>query len=195
MLSPVIFREASSDSRWEEIPRPTARHYVERNSKLEVSIKSFVRLHGTPWKKRWKGCKSPREWRIRRTKLTESTKQGIYKLIESKASQGLHRSAPDPLHLYYTVYILSWHFIGLLTVRSSGSLTLMPALGSLFLSLGCHVQPSIWLFCFILYFSLSCVFGFYLLEASFFLMRDRRGILRGGLELERVEGEETVIWI
>lgn len=36
---PVITREAASWSRWEEIQKPNARHYVERESKLMVSIK------------------------------------------------------------------------------------------------------------------------------------------------------------
>ena len=36
-----IVREASSGSRWEQMQRPAARHYVESQSKLEVSIRSL----------------------------------------------------------------------------------------------------------------------------------------------------------
>jgi len=39
---PVVSKEASSESRWKEIQRPTARHYVEREPALEVSIKSLL---------------------------------------------------------------------------------------------------------------------------------------------------------
>jgi hypothetical protein len=38
---PVPVREASSGSKWEQMQRLTARHYVLREPKLEVSIKSF----------------------------------------------------------------------------------------------------------------------------------------------------------
>ena len=35
---PVIIREVSSGSKWEQMQRSTARQYVERESKLEISV-------------------------------------------------------------------------------------------------------------------------------------------------------------
>lgn len=37
----VFIREASSGIRWEQMQRPTGRHYLERVSKLEISIRSL----------------------------------------------------------------------------------------------------------------------------------------------------------
>lgn len=38
---PFVIRKASSHSRWEQMQRTRARHYVERKFKLEVSIKGI----------------------------------------------------------------------------------------------------------------------------------------------------------
>lgn len=38
VASPGIAREASFSTRWEQLQRPTTRHYEEKYSKLEVSI-------------------------------------------------------------------------------------------------------------------------------------------------------------
>ena len=38
---PVVITEASSSKCWKRIQKPTARHYVQRESKLEVSIESL----------------------------------------------------------------------------------------------------------------------------------------------------------
>ena len=54
-------------------------------------------------------------------------------------SQNLHGTALDPLRIYYVVGSVFWG--GLLTMGLGLSLTLLPALGSLFLLLGCLVQP------------------------------------------------------
>lgn len=40
-----LVREASYSSRWEQMWKPTARHYVERESKLGVSIKALPSEH------------------------------------------------------------------------------------------------------------------------------------------------------
>ena len=80
---------------------------------------------------------------------------------------------------------------------TSESLTLVSGLGTLFL-LGCYVQLSILKFLLHLIFYFV-IFGCYLLEACSFLMRDRKGVdlegRRGGEDLGRVEGEETIIRI
>lgn len=92
-------KEASSDSRWEQMPRLTAICYVERKSKLEVSSNpslEFKELHGGEGGKVLRVIGNED---TRRTRPSESTKQGVCKLAESEASStGLHRSAPAPLH-------------------------------------------------------------------------------------------------
>ena len=59
----------------------------------------------------------------------------------------LQRSASGPLHIYYNSYVSI--FMGLLTARVSGFLTHVPALGTRFLLLGCHVQLQYDSICFI----------------------------------------------
>jgi hypothetical protein len=49
VLYPVIIRETSSSSWWKQMQRPTARHYVETEYKLEIFIKSiFPQSSGNP---------------------------------------------------------------------------------------------------------------------------------------------------
>jgi hypothetical protein len=38
----------------------------------------------------------------RRTRLSESTKQGTYELTETEAASKVYRSAPDLLSIYYS---------------------------------------------------------------------------------------------
>lgn len=48
---PVLIREDSSSIRWEQVQRPTARHYSERETKLKISIRCFpfdLREHYAP---------------------------------------------------------------------------------------------------------------------------------------------------
>lgn len=44
----AIIKEVPFSSRWEHMQRPTARHYVERTSKLEVSINPLPQNLGNP---------------------------------------------------------------------------------------------------------------------------------------------------
>ena len=67
--------------------------------------------------------------------------------VEQQA-QGPHRSEPVPLCIYYS-YLLNI-FVEHLPVKMSGSLTLFPALRTLFLLLDCCVQPQYDSFGFIL---------------------------------------------
>jgi hypothetical protein len=41
VLYPVVIREASSSSIQKQMRRPTARHFMKKESKLEVAIKSL----------------------------------------------------------------------------------------------------------------------------------------------------------
>lgn len=71
----------------------------------------------------------------------------------------------------------------LLNERMHGSLILVPPLWTLSLLLGCFVSALIWwvLFYLIILYFVMC--GWYLLEVSFFLMWDRKGVYlegRGG---------------
>ena len=82
---------------------------------------------------------SHRGWNTRRTQSSEATKQGTFELTQTEeASTGSTWSAPGPLCIHYR-YRLSV-FMGLPTVRTSGALTLVPALQPLLLLLGCCVQ-------------------------------------------------------
>ena len=58
----------------------------------------------------------------------------------------------------YMLWLLAWCFCGLLTVGMGVSLTLLPALGTLFLFLGCFFQPGYGGLCLVLlYLVLSCL--------------------------------------
>lgn len=76
-------------------------------------------------------------------------------------------------------------------MRTSGSLTLVPALGTLFLLSCSCVQLQHDIFCIILlYFTLVMV-GCYCLEACSFLMKDRKGLdLEGSWDWEEMGGFE-----
>lgn len=121
---PVIIEKASSGSIWEQIP--TARHYVETQSKWVVSIKSspqrLLRAKDT------------------RTRPSESTtKQDAYELTETKAASTGYTGLPQVL----SVYIIAFHisiFMGLLSMRMSRCLTLVLVSGTRFLLLDWYVQ-------------------------------------------------------
>jgi hypothetical protein len=75
----------------------THRHYVERESKLEVSIEICpLRAQEILWKRRLKALEEPR-WMedTKRTRLSESNKQGTH---ESEAASSLQESVPGLLH-------------------------------------------------------------------------------------------------
>lgn len=75
-----------------------------------------------------------------------------------------------------------------------GSLTLLLALGTLFLLFGCYVQLSPENFCFMLC-TLLCPIGYCFLAAYYFLIRDRKGVAVGGRrylqELGEVKGKKN----
>jgi hypothetical protein len=72
----------------------------------------------------------------RRAEPSESPQQGTFELTETEAaSTGSVGTALGPLCIYKLNI-----FMGFLTVRTSGSLTLVSALGTLFFLLCCHVQ-------------------------------------------------------
>lgn len=70
--------------------------------------------------------------------MPESTKQGLYEFTEREA---IAKGPPGfgPVCCVYFSFQLST-FIRLLSVGTSGSLIIVPALGTLFLLLGCLVQ-------------------------------------------------------
>lgn len=73
----------------------------------------------------------------------------------------LHGSAPGSLCTYYSYKLII--FMGLLTVTMSGSLALVPVLGTPFPLLACCVQLQCDSFS-SSYYILVCMFGYYLLE-------------------------------
>lgn len=77
MPCPVVIRESSSSSRWEKVQRCTARHHVERESKLEDST-GFLPLELRRGGRILSESKGTED--TRRAWLTESTKQGPYGL-------------------------------------------------------------------------------------------------------------------
>lgn len=102
-------------------------------------------------------------------------------ILKQKA-QGLHGSTPGPLCIYCTYYLSI--LTGPLTLKVSGSLTLVPVLGTPFLLSGPTSIGKFLLHFIIFYFVTS---GCYLLKACCFVMRDRRVKIlrgRGGVELE-----------
>lgn len=62
MTCPIEIREASSSTRWEQVPKSTAKHFAEIESKLEVSIESLPWSSGIQKKRPKKDYRSQREW-------------------------------------------------------------------------------------------------------------------------------------
>lgn len=78
------------------------------------------------------------------------------------------------------------NFMGLMSLRRSVSLILVPALLALFLLLGCLVQSWCDGFCFII--SYFFLFGFYLLDACDFLMRQKENATGGEGKGQTLQG-------
>jgi hypothetical protein len=78
---------------------------------------------------------------IRRTRLCQLTKQGGYELTETEpACKGPIDICIRPfVIILYIKLVFSWDYCERKRVRTSGSLTLVPVLGILFL-LGCCIQ-------------------------------------------------------
>lgn len=81
MPCPVVIRESSSSSSWEQVQRCTGRHNVERESKLEDST-GFLPLELRRGGRILSESKGTED--TRRAWLTESTKQGPYGLMVTK---------------------------------------------------------------------------------------------------------------
>lgn len=94
---------------------------------------------------------------IRKTRHMESAKQGSCGLTETKAASTGFTWVCIGFSAYM-VWLLAWCFVAHLTVEASESLTILPALYTHFLLLGCHVQPQYEGFCLILlHHVLSCL--------------------------------------
>jgi hypothetical protein len=93
---------------------------------------------GNPWK-RGKYVGARRVQDTRRAWATESTKECSWgSQVLNQQSQSLHRPVLSPLHICYSCWLSIW---GRLLTVLLGVLPLLPALGTLFLLLGCLVQP------------------------------------------------------
>lgn len=183
----VISWEASPSSREEQMPRPTSRHYAERGFELEASIKSISSEFRESSRRRLLEPEGMED--KRRTRPSESTKDVEYDLLETTSAR-LHGSVPCPLYSY----LLTSYFMGLLTIRMIGSLTLLPACETLFFLLSCSLA---WYHRFLSISLYFVTFGCYSFEACPFPMRDRQGVdlevKRGEEELRRLEGEKSII--
>lgn len=125
-----------------------------------------------------------------RTWPTKLTKHGSFELSETEVGN----TGPSWICTRSSVCVMAlWVFVGLITVGTAVSLTLLPVLGNLFLQLGCLVQsqyvPGPIGSCF-------AIFGFWLLEVCYFLKGNRGGAVDLGEkesvgELGIVEGRET----
>lgn len=83
----VILRTAFSSSRWVQMQRPMARHYVNRESNLQVSIKSLPSEIRESFRKGGRKIASTRGMEdTRRIRPSELTKQGTYDLKEIQAA-------------------------------------------------------------------------------------------------------------
>lgn len=63
-ISAPPIRKGSSGSRWDQMQRPTVRHYAVRESTLEASIDFLSLRSGLTLKRGRKGCRSQRRQRI-----------------------------------------------------------------------------------------------------------------------------------
>lgn len=104
---------------------------------------------------------------------------------------GLEGSPPGPLHIVYRIQFSI--YMGLLSVRTSGSLIIVPFLGGSFLPAGSPSSTSV---CFLFYF---IIFYFVRFCCYLFLIKDRNGVdpnARGGREeVGGVEEGKTLIRI
>jgi hypothetical protein len=98
--SPII-SEASSFSRWEQIE---TKHYTQRETLKHKSQMGClyqilpIRVQRTPLEEEAEGIYEPEEMEdTRRTRLSESTEQSLYKLIKTELS--LHGPALDPVYI------------------------------------------------------------------------------------------------
>ena len=92
-------------------------------------------------------------------------------LMDSETEAASTVSAPGPLCICYGCQLRI--LVELLTVGVGVSLTILPGLGTMFLLLGCFVQPQDEGFCLVLCLVLLG-FGCCLLEAWYFLKRKQR---------------------
>lgn len=135
---PVSIKEASSICRCEQIQRPTARHYLEGKSKLEVSIQSL------PLKIR-KPSRKEREERLQKSKVMQETKRTwsikatkltSYGLTETEAVNWVCMGLYQVLCVCDIAVILACYLgvvVGHQTVLAGTSLNLLPVLATLFL--------------------------------------------------------------
>lgn len=133
----------------------------------------------------------------RKTRPSEPTEQGTHELTEPEAATtALRGFVSGPLCIDYSQKLRV--YMGLITVRGWKSPTLLSALGTLVLLLGCHVQLRYYSFCLILYFTLL---GLVVISQKpvFLLKRDRERVDQEekgvGKKLGRVEGGEAIIRI
>jgi hypothetical protein len=77
--------EASPGRKWEQMHKPTTKHYMEIESKYEVSIKSCSSSE-KPWKMRQNYCQRHTMEETRRTRLSKSINLGIYELMECETA-------------------------------------------------------------------------------------------------------------
>ena len=102
---PAITREASFSSRWEKMQRVTARHYVENESKWEVSIRSLCHSEVRGFGRRG-GRKTVRArggWRVpgEQGPLNQLSKVRMSSQSPKLQAQGFHGSAPGPVCMLY----------------------------------------------------------------------------------------------
>lgn len=148
----------------------TARYFWKRESKWDVTISSSPWISGKLCKRRQKSIRDRGRTDARRARPSESiTKADTKRDWSSKhrPTWGCTRSS-----VYVIAFKLST-LTRLLSIRRSGSLTRVPALEALFLLLDFLVQPQCDGFRLIFYFFM---FRCYLLEASSFLVRDRKEV-------------------
>ena len=101
-------------------------------------------------------------------------------------TQGLHGSAPVPLHIHYGFQFSV--FMGFLNVQLSGSLSLLPSLGLFSFCLFCLIPMCKFLFYLIIFYFITIP-----KKPICFLVRMDMGERGDGEELRAEEGREIVI--
>lgn len=138
MTCPIGIREASSSTRWEQVPKSTAKHYAKIESKLEVSIESLLWSSGTQKKRPKKDYRSQREWSTpEHTLLNQLSRVHMCSDTEAESTGSKWIFTRSSVHM---LWILALWFYGTPNSGSRVSLTLWPALETLFLLSDCLVQ-------------------------------------------------------
>ena len=118
----------------------TIRHHMERVWIRDLHLDHLLGDWRSLWKRGRKDCTSQRGRKTtgKHDKLNQLNKTHVPR-VRSNKHRGFHGSVPGPLHICYCY--IAWCSCWTPNSGNKKCLWLLPALGTLFLLLGCLTQP------------------------------------------------------